>query len=259
MGFVRRNTGQNKRDAGQNREVEFEIKPGRRWLRRCHFHHHAVHGSAARADAIRQTKGGFEDKFRQLEGEDWPTPNDYRNASGAPGHRYWQQKVDYDVRVRLDEARRSLTGSETIRYRNNSPDALPYLWLLLDQNNYKRDSISELTRTVSGDKISLGEIRRVKRMQEWEGGFTITAVRDAAGQAMPFSVTDSLMRIELPQAVAANGGETSFTVEWFLTGFIADEASRQVYGRPVSVQTRSDGALIVVDDAGDTIWLVRRA
>ena len=170
--------------------------------------------SPASADAIRQTKGGFEDKFRQLEGEDWPTPNDYRNAAGAPGHRYWQQKVDYDVRVRLDEGRRSLTGSETIRYRNNSPDALPYLWLLLDQNNYKRDSIAELTRTVSGDEISLGEIRRVKRMQEWEGGFTITAVRDAAGRTIPFSVTDSLMRIELPQAVASGGGETSFTVEW---------------------------------------------
>ena len=44
----------------------------------------------------------------------------------------------------------------------------------------------------------------------------------------------------------------------FLTGFVADAKKGEVYGRPVSVQTREDGAIFVVDDAGDTIWLVRR-
>ena len=163
---------------------------------------------------IRQTKGSFEDKFRQLEGESWPAPSDYRNAAGAPGHRYWQQKVDYDVKVRLDEPRRALTGSATVKYRNNSPDALPYLWLLLDQNHYKRDSLALRSETVEGSKISLGEIRRAKRLQEWEGGFTIKAVRGAGGQALAFSVTDTLLRIELPTPVAANGGEVAFDIEW---------------------------------------------
>lgn len=45
----------------------------------------------------------------------------------------------------------------------------------------------------------------------------------------------------------------------FLTGFIADEAKKQVYGRPVSIQTREDGAVFVVDDAGDSVWLVRQS
>ena len=166
------------------------------------------------ANPVAQTKGSYTDKFRQLEGEDWPTPTDYRNASGAPGYRYWQQKVDYDVKARLDEAKRLVTGSQTIRYRNNSPDALPYLWLLLDQNDYKRNSIAEMTATVGGDKISLDEVRRAKRMQEWEGGFTISAVRDASGKALPFTVVDSLLRIDLEQAVAGNGGETSVFIEW---------------------------------------------
>ena len=40
------------------------------------------------------------------------TPTDYRNAAGAPGYRYWQQKVDYDVAVRLDEDSKLLTGRE---------------------------------------------------------------------------------------------------------------------------------------------------
>jgi len=173
-----------------------------------------VLSAPAAAQALRQTKGNFEDKFRQLEGEDWPTPTDYRNASGAPGYRYWQQKVDYDITARLDEAKRTVSGRQTVKYRNNSPDALPYLWLLLDQNDYKRSSIAAMTETTGGDSITLGEIRRVKRMQEWEGGFTIAAVRDAAGNPLKFSFTDTLMRIELPQAVAANGGEVTFTIDW---------------------------------------------
>jgi hypothetical protein len=36
-----------------------------------------------------QSKSKHSDKFRQLE-ENLPTPNEYRSASGAPGHRYWQ-------------------------------------------------------------------------------------------------------------------------------------------------------------------------
>jgi aminopeptidase N len=168
----------------------------------------------AAAQTLRQTKAPFHDAFRQLEGEDWPTPTDYRNAAGAPGYRYWQQKVDYDIRARLDESAKTVDGQARITYRNHSPDPLPYLWLLLDQNNYKRDSLAELTRTVSGDDIALNEVRRAKRFQEWEGGFAIRAVRDASGRALTFSVVDSLMRIELPQPVAANGGTTEFEIEW---------------------------------------------
>jgi len=55
----------------------------------------------------------------------------------------------------------------------------------------------------------------------------------------------------------ANGRPTA-APQPFLTGFVADEKTNEVYGRPVSVQTRDDGAVFVVDDAGDTVWMVRR-
>jgi len=69
--------------------------------------------------------------FRQLE---LPTPNAYRTASGMPGPSFWQQKVDYDIRAALDTATHTIRGEETIRYTNNSPDTLRYLWLQLDMN-----------------------------------------------------------------------------------------------------------------------------
>ena len=76
-----------------------------------------------------------DDPFRQIH-ELLPTPNESRLASGAPGPNYWQQKVDYDIKVSLDDTKQQLKGSETIFYRNNSPHALKYLWLQLDQNRF---------------------------------------------------------------------------------------------------------------------------
>ncbi|GGB55256.1 PQQ-dependent sugar dehydrogenase [Blastomonas aquatica] len=56
----------------------------------------------------------------------------------------------------------------------------------------------------------------------------------------------------------ANGKPTA-NPQPFLTGFIADEREGTVYGRPVSVRTRTDGSVFVVDDNANTVWLVRRA
>ena len=67
----------------------------------------------AAGQAVTNNKLRQPDKFRQLS-ELLPTPNDYRTASGAPGHRYWQQRANYDIDVRLDDRTQQLTGRETI-------------------------------------------------------------------------------------------------------------------------------------------------
>src|SRR2546428_2375719 len=59
-------------------------------------------------------------------------PNELREGSGRPGPRYWQQRADYSIRATLDTATHTIAGSETLRYTNNSPDTLRYLWLQLD-------------------------------------------------------------------------------------------------------------------------------
>ncbi|MDO7614017.1 MAG: M1 family peptidase, partial [Crocinitomicaceae bacterium] len=64
-------------------------------------------------------------KFAQIE-ELIPTPNEYRNAAGAPGHNYYQQQADYKMNIVIDDATQMLKGDEIITYTNNSPDALSY-------------------------------------------------------------------------------------------------------------------------------------
>ncbi|MEN2400234.1 sorbosone dehydrogenase family protein [Flavobacterium sp. MC2016-06] len=56
--------------------------------------------------------------------------------------------------------------------------------------------------------------------------------------------------------VPFENGKPSGKPEDFLTGFIADEAKAEVYGRPVAVTVMNDGSLLVNDDSGNTIWKV---
>jgi len=120
-------------------------------------------------------------KFKQLE-EEWPTPSTTRNASGAPGANYWQQKVDYHIQVRINESQLMLEGKETITYHNNSPDRLTYLWLQLDQNIYRNANTS--TQMRNGTLDNKNDVGNLKRMAKpaFEGGCDILSVTDASGK-----------------------------------------------------------------------------
>ncbi|MDP4985487.1 M1 family metallopeptidase [Pseudoalteromonas tunicata] len=167
-----------------------------------------VVSSSLHAGVVEQTKGNYVDKFRQLD-EVLPTPNVYRNAAGEPGHQYWQQQVDYKIKVTLDEQKRYLSGSQTISYQNNSPDTLKYLWLQLDQNIFKNDSIAEMTTTYSSDlqsgpsskpaKLSLNQLRRQQFMSDNELGYTLSNIKDSSGKALNATVVGTLMRVDLNQ------------------------------------------------------------
>jgi len=54
--------------------------------------------------------------------------------------------------------------------------------------------------------------------------------------------------------VPFEGGKPSGALQPFLTGFIGSEDT--VYGRPRSIAVAKDGSLLVVDDAGGTLWRV---
>src|SRR5436305_12091712 len=131
-----------------------------------------------------------------------PAPTLIREGSGAPGPRYWQQRADYTIRASLDTATHTIAGAETIRYTNNSPDTLRYLWLQLDQNIYKASS--------RGASLNPTDARFAGR--GFEGGYTIEYVRAVrrSGQAagrIPLATTlnGTMMRAELDRPLAPGG------------------------------------------------------
>ena len=60
-----------------------------------------------------------------------------RDRTGRPLATYWQLQTDYTISVRLDPATQTLTGTETIALKNNSPDVLTQIVLRLDHNIFR--------------------------------------------------------------------------------------------------------------------------
>lgn len=151
-------------------------------------------------------------KFKQL-GTELPTPNTYRTGSGAPGHEYWQQKVDYDMEIRLDDEKQRLYGEETIVYTNNSPDELRYLWLQLDQNVRSKDSDSyKIRESEIGENPS---IRSLERLEPWfDGGFKIDYVKDGSGKELKTITNNTMMRVDLPSPLR-KGQRYTLKVKWW--------------------------------------------
>ena len=152
-------------------------------------------------------------KFKQLS-EILPTPNVYRTASGAPGHEYYQQKADYVINVQLDEKNHVITGDETITYTNNSPDVLNYLWIQLDQNVRAKNSASQLTSSGSmDDNLSFRSLKRMHDKMNFDGGFKLELITDVNGNDLPFTVNETMMRIE-PLKPLKKGQSFSFKIKY---------------------------------------------
>lgn len=155
-------------------------------------------------------------KFEQL-GTMLPTPNEYRSASGAPGPAYWQQRADYVIEVELNDDNQTIRGSETITYFNQSPDPLSYIWVQLDQNMRAKDSDSPLVKAsvIRGDSVpayfmAIGNVN----VTGYDGGFRITAIKSAAGDALSYTINKTMMRIDLDQELKP-GEIVAFSIDWW--------------------------------------------
>lgn len=159
-----------------------------------------------------QDKGKpFDDKFRQLE-EILPTPNNYRTASGAPGHEYWQQQADYKMKLELNDEKQQIYGEETITYTNNSPDILTYLWLQLDQNNFEKNGIASKTvQNKIDEKMSARQLATIDPQTDY--GFKVDWVKDIMDKALPYTIVETMMRVDLPKPLK-KGEKFSFKVKW---------------------------------------------
>ena len=60
--------------------------------------------------------------------------------SFAQEKNYFQQVVNYEIDVSLDDEKHTLSAYEKIEYKNNSPDELSFIWFHVWPNAYKNDS-----------------------------------------------------------------------------------------------------------------------
>jgi hypothetical protein len=141
-----------------------------------------------------------------------PAPTPYRASSGRPGHAYWQQRLDYRITATLDTATHELRGRELIRYTNNSPDALSYLWMFLEQNICSRSGITE--KLDQPPLMFLGSTFDFS-CKEFDGGVTLEHVR-IGGQELRPAIYGTTMRIDLPRPLAS-GRMLDLDIAWRFT------------------------------------------
>jgi hypothetical protein len=152
-------------------------------------------------------------KFRQLY-QEFSTPNQYRSASGAPGPKYYQQRADYEMDIRLDDENHHLFGYETITYTNNSPDVLDYLWVQLDQNMRSKDSKTPLIEGGGVEPfMQPSGFAGAYLSEPFDGGFNIKKVLDKNGNPLTYTINQTMMRVEMPEKLKS-GKDFEFDIEW---------------------------------------------
>ncbi|MFG0244902.1 MAG: M1 family metallopeptidase [Phycisphaerales bacterium JB052] len=167
-------------------------------------------GTDDRVGAVEEAfrRGGGSDGENFFKQIDWPTPSEMRLSSGFPGPDYWQQRCDYDIEATLDAEKERITASMRVTYHNNSPHELDYIWLNLEQNLFRGDSIGTRSRSPGS----------VMKMLEYDfgGGYTISNLRLAGtsgSRLLMLKVYDTLGRFDLPSPLRA-GQSLVFEMEF---------------------------------------------
>jgi hypothetical protein len=145
----------------------------------------------------------LDDPIARIDRMEWPGPNTFRSASGAPGPDYWQQRADYAIAAALDTGQARISGTVTIRYTNNSPDSLRFIWVQLDQNLYRPGS--------KGSALFTADSRWGVR--GFEGGYDLSNVQ-VNGRPATIKVDDTMGRIDLSEAIAPKGGRATVSMTY---------------------------------------------
>ncbi len=128
-----------------------------------------------------------------------PTPNEFRAGSGAPGYKYWQNRADYTLRTTLDTTATSVKTEMTLRYTNNSPDTLRFIWLQTEQNAFRAKSLNSF---IFPEDSRFGA-------RGFEGGYVFTRTEQrlgtpTAGRKVPLTarVNETVTKLDLAEPLA---------------------------------------------------------
>ena len=142
-----------------------------------------------------------------------------RSAAGRPGAAYWRNHARYQIRAELDPATGLITGSETIRYLNRSPDALSLLALHLYLDIHRPGAIRNEEQEVS-DGVTLRRVVLNGAEATWERDGTVLYVYTRRGVEAGATATLEIdWELTFPQSSSGRVGhsdrEMYFIGYWF--------------------------------------------
>ncbi len=127
-----------------------------------------------------------------------------------PHAAYWQQDVDYTINARLDETQHTISAHQTLRYTNNSPDTLRFVYFHLYQNAFVKGSYLDRLQTEK-------KIRHRFGPREATGLGTTISGMTADGQPAQTELDNTILKVFLPKPLLPNSS-TTLTLD-FVTYF----------------------------------------
>lgn len=125
------------------------------------------------------------------------------NVSGGQDFR-WQQRVEYDMDVRLDINTHKLTGAQKLTYYNNSRDTLRKVYYHLYFNAFQPGSMMDVrSRNIQDPDPRIGD--RISKLKDDEIGYQHIQSLKQDGRSASFNIVGTILEVTLNKSIAPSG------------------------------------------------------
>lgn len=123
-----------------------------------------------------------------------------------PFEGYWQQDVMYNIKAKIDEKTDIIDASMTLKYFNNSPDTLNFVFFHLYQNAFQPDSYAESLYESNNYPIKWGPYESQKKGTE-------VLKMQANGKPLKTELDNTILKVWLDQPLLP-GASMSFAIDF---------------------------------------------
>ena len=119
---------------------------------------------------------------------------------GLSQQTYWQQAVDYKMEIEVDVEKHQFTGSQILRYTNNSPDTLRRVYYHLYFNAFQPDGMMDVrSRSIKDpdDRV----MDRISKLKDNEIGYHIIETLLQENTELSFNIEYTVLEVQLAHPI----------------------------------------------------------
>lgn len=135
----------------------------------------------------------------------------------AQQNAYYQQAAQYKMDIDVNAEQFTYQGTQSLKYRNNSPDELNVVYFHLYWNAFKPNSMMDqrvASQGKNGDsRLQKDGISRLASIPKNEEGAQNIHWIKQNGKELKFEIQETVMKVYLDKPIKAHS-KTTFTMEW---------------------------------------------
>lgn len=124
----------------------------------------------------------------------------------------WQQRVNYEMDIKMDVKKHQYAGTQRLTYTNNSPDTLTRLFYHLYFNAFQPNSMMDIrSRTIADADPRVSD--RIFKLKEEEYGWIKVKSLLVNGQKVRHETNETILEVWLEQPILPNSSAV-MVMEW---------------------------------------------